>query len=63
MRKIAADIGVNWDEQTIIYRGTGIGYKDGDKTDATAIQDQAEKLLGYRPVVIDAPPEPGRPTT
>jgi hypothetical protein len=48
---------VSWDIQSIVYRGNGIGYKNGDPTDAAAIQDEAETLLGYRPVVIDKPPE------
>jgi hypothetical protein len=60
MRQIATDAGVSWDFQAIVYRGGGIGYSDGDPTDATAIQDAAESLLGYRPVEIDAPPEPAQ---
>jgi hypothetical protein len=58
MRQMAADAGVNWQTQPVIYRATGIGYKNGDASDAEAIQDAGEKLLGYRPVKIDAPPQP-----
>ena len=58
MRQIANDAGVSWDAQSIVYRGQGIGYTDGDKDDVTAIQDTAESLLGYRPVEIDEPSEP-----
>jgi len=58
MRKIADDAGVSWSAESIVYRGRGIGYANGDSTDVTAIQDAAESLLGYRPVEIDAPPEP-----
>jgi len=58
MREIADAAGVSWRAESIVYRGNGIGYADGDSTDATAIQDAAESILGYRPVVIDAPPNP-----
>jgi len=58
MREIATDAGVSWSAESIIYRGNGIGYADGDAADATAIQDAAESILGYRPVEIDAPPQP-----
>jgi len=58
MRQIANDAGVSWSVESIVYRGRGIGYADGDTDDVTAIQDAAESLLGYRPVEIDAPPEP-----
>ena len=58
MREVADAAGVSWDYQPIVYRGRGIGYADGDRADAEAIQDAAETLLGYRPVVIDAAPEP-----
>jgi hypothetical protein len=61
MRQMATDAGVSWDSQTIVYRGAGIGYKNGDTADATAIQDAGQELLGYRPVQIDAPPEPDPP--
>ena len=55
MRQIANDAGVSWSAESIVYRGQGIGYADGDSGDETAIQDAAESLLGYRPVVIDEP--------
>ncbi len=55
MRQIANDAGVSWDYQSIVYRGRGIGYADGDQSDVKAIQDAAEPLLGYRPVEVDAP--------
>ena len=58
MRDIANDAGVSWSAESIVYRGRGIGYADGEPDDVTAIQDAAENLLGYRPVKIDAPPEP-----
>lgn len=58
MREIAQAAGVSWSADSIIYRGEGIGYKDGDSADATVIQDAAESLIGIRPVEIDAPPEP-----
>ena len=58
MREIADSAGVSWDYQSIVYRGRGIGYADGEPDDVTAIQDAAENLLGYRPVEIDAPAEP-----
>jgi hypothetical protein len=59
MRQMATDAGVSWDPQPIIYRGKGISYKNGNTADAPAIQDAGQKLLGYRPVQIDAPPESG----
>lgn len=58
MREIADAAGVSWSAESIVYRGNGIGYADGDPADATALQDAAESILGYRPVVIDAPPKP-----
>ena len=58
MRQIANDAGVSWPPESIVYRGQGIGYDDGDSGDETALQDAAESILGYRPVVIDAPPAP-----
>jgi len=58
MRQIANDAGVSWDPESIIYRGHGVGYVDGDSSDVTAIQDAAGNLLGYRLVQIDAPPQP-----
>jgi hypothetical protein len=61
MREIADDAGVSWSAESIVYRGQGIGYVDGDPADATALQDAAKSILGYRPVVIDAPPEPSDP--
>jgi hypothetical protein len=61
MREIATEAGVSWDSQPIIYRGGGIGFKHGDPSDVAALQDAAETFLGYRPVEIDAPPEPTSP--
>ena len=55
MREIADAAGVSWSAESIIYRGIGIGYADGDTADETALQDAAESILGYRPVVIDPP--------
>jgi hypothetical protein len=62
MREIAGAAAVSWDYQSILYRSNGIGYADGDPDDATAIQDAAESTLGYRPVVIDVPPQPDADT-
>jgi hypothetical protein len=58
MREIANDAGVSWSAESIVYRGRGIGYADGNSDDVTAIQDAAESLLGYRPIEIDAPRNP-----
>ena len=58
MRDIAEEAGVSWSSESIIYRGQGIGYANGDGADGTVLQDAAESILGYRPVVIDAPPKP-----
>jgi hypothetical protein len=55
LRECAEKAGVTWEYQTIYYRANGIGYKNGDSTDAKVIKDEFEKLLGYRPVVIDEP--------
>ena len=60
MRQIADDVGVSWSTESIVYRGRGIGYADGDSADVSDIQDAAESLLGYRPVEIDEPPEPAK---
>ena len=58
MRQIADDAGVSWSAESIVYRGRGIGYADGDSDDVVPIQDAAESLLGYRPVEIDEPTQP-----
>ena len=58
MREIADAAGVSWSAESIVYRGNGIGYADAGPEDETALQDAAEPILGYRPVIIDAPPEP-----
>ena len=55
LRDIAESAGVEWDYQSIGYRGRGMGYLDGDESDADEIQDAAESLLGYRPVQINEP--------
>jgi len=57
MKQIAVNANVEWSAESIIYRGDGIGFADGDPSDSTAIQDAAESILGYRPVEIDAPPQ------
>ena len=57
MRQIADDAGVSWSAESIGYRGRGIGYIDGDESDADQIQNAAQDLLGYRPIVIEEPPE------
>ena len=58
MREIADVAGVSWSAESIVYRERGIGYADGDSADEAALQDAAESIIGYRPVVIDAPPAP-----
>ena len=58
MREIAENAGVEWDYQTIDYRGRGISYADGDSADLTAIQDAAESMLGYPIIQIDEPDKP-----
>jgi hypothetical protein len=58
MREIADTAGVSWSADSIVYRGNGIGFADGDPADETTLQDSAESIFGYRPFVIDAPPEP-----
>ena len=55
MRQIAENAGVEWNYQTIDYRGRGLGYVDGEQSDVEAIQDAVESLLGYRLVQIDEP--------
>ena len=55
MREIADAAGVSWSAESIVYRGQGVGYADGDESDADALQDAAESILGYRPAVIDPP--------
>ena len=61
MREIAEAAGVSWSAESIVYRGEGIGFADGDPADETALQDAAESILGYRPVVIDPPTTDGHP--
>jgi hypothetical protein len=58
MREIAEQAGVSWSADSIVYRGNGIAYANGDSADATAIQDAAESVVGYRPVEIDPPAQP-----
>ena len=55
MREIADVAGVSWDYQAIVYEDRGIGYKNGDQSDETTIQDASETLLGYRPRPYDPP--------
>ena len=55
MRDIAESANVDWDYQSIGYRGRGIGFVEGDESDVNLIQDAAESVLGYRPVQIDEP--------
>jgi len=55
MRDVADSASVEWDYQSIGYRGRGIGFINGDESDTEAIQDAAESLLGYRPVQIEEP--------
>jgi len=58
MRKIADAAGVSWSAESVVYRGNGIGYADGDPADVSAVQDAAESIIGVRPVEIDTPPQP-----
>ena len=60
MRQIADDANVAWSSESIVYRGRAIGFVDGDSEDVDEIQDAAQELLGYRPVVIDEPAKPER---
>jgi hypothetical protein len=55
MRQAAKKSGVSWSYQTIKHTQRGIGYSDGNESDATAVKDELEKLLGYRPIEIDEP--------
>jgi hypothetical protein len=55
MRQAAENAGVSWSCQAIMYKKQGIGFKNGDASDAVKIQDELEKRLGYRPVEIDEP--------
>jgi hypothetical protein len=55
LRKCADTASVSWDSHTVIYRKGGIGYEHGEPTDAAAIKDELEKILGYKPVEIDEP--------
>ena len=58
LRDIAESAGVDWDYQSIGYRSRGIGFIDGNESDADAIQDAAKELLGYRPIQIEEPETP-----
>lgn len=58
MREIADAAGVSWSTESIVYRGKGIGYTNGANNDVEALQDAAESLIGYRPVVIEEPQKP-----
>jgi hypothetical protein len=62
LRESADNAGVSWDYQPILYRGNGIGYKNGDSDDAEVIQDCCESIVGYRPVEISPPSESGNTT-
>jgi hypothetical protein len=55
MRQIAEEAAVSWSAESIVYRGRGIGYADGDQADEDAIIDAAQTLLGYRPMPYDPP--------
>jgi len=55
MREIADAAGVTWSAESIVYRGEGIGFADGERADETVLQDAAESILGVRPVVIEPP--------
>jgi hypothetical protein len=62
MREAGKNASVSWDYQPIHYKGQNIGYPNGDATDAPVIKDELEKLLGYRPVVVDEPTIDGNQT-
>jgi putative ubiquitin-RnfH superfamily antitoxin RatB of RatAB toxin-antitoxin module len=55
MRKAASNANLSSDYHSIQYKSNGIGYKNSKSSDATEIKDELEKLLGYRPVLIDEP--------
>ena len=57
MREVANVADVSWSAESIVYRGNGIGFADGEADDADVLREAAETILGYRPMVIDAPPE------
>jgi len=56
MRIAAQNVGVSWDETTIIYDAGAVGYADAPSdADPTPIQDELETLIGIRPSVVDDP--------
>jgi hypothetical protein len=55
LRQAANNVNVSWDYQEIEYKAKAIGYKESHASDASKIQDEIEKLIGYRPVEIDEP--------
>jgi len=60
LREIADRAGVEWDHQSIVYRGRGIGYANGNTDDVEKIQDYAQDFIGYKPVEIEEPAKPER---
>jgi hypothetical protein len=55
MRQAGSNANVSWSYREIEYKGNGVGYPNADASDATAVKDELERLLGYRPVEIDEP--------
>jgi hypothetical protein len=46
---------VSWKHQTPEYKKNGVGFSNGDASDASKIQSELERILGYPPVQIDEP--------
>jgi hypothetical protein len=54
LRECAENAGLKASE-TVIYKGGHVGYPDADPADSSAIKDEIETMLGYRPCVIQEP--------
>jgi hypothetical protein len=55
LREAGSNANLTWDCHSITYKKQAIGFMKGKKSDAVKIQDELEKLLGYRPRVVDEP--------
>jgi hypothetical protein len=55
MRKAANNAGVSWETQKVSYKKDGVGFTNGQKSDANLIQSEIESMLGFKPVTIDEP--------
>jgi len=52
MREAAANVGVEWDETTIVFEKNLVGFVDAaDDADPAPLQDELEQLVGVRPTV------------